>query len=77
MKNTLSPQVEKFFWGDDLTQLRWSTHKKYIIQTLLEKGDQNSVQWLFEHADPTEIRALLPSLKLSTKSSNFWKLYLS
>ncbi len=77
MKIILSPQVKKFFWGDDLTQLNWATHKKYIVQTLLEKGDQDSIQWLFEQANQTEVKEILPTLTLSPKSNNFWKLYLS
>lgn len=77
MNSVLTPQVLKFFWGDNLSQLNWSQHKKYITQTLLEKGDSDAINWLFSLASKSEIKELLPTLKLSSKSSHFWQLYLS
>ena len=77
MANTIPPQAKKYFWGDDLNQLNWQDHKKYIIQTLLNKGDEESVSWLLKKAGSKQIRAMLPQLKLDPKSKNFWKIYLS
>lgn len=76
-KQTFPDQVTKYFWGDDLGQLNWLHHKKYIIQTLLEKGDVDAIAWLFQQSDKKEIKKMLPSLKLSQKSANFWNIYLS
>ncbi len=75
-KQIFPDQVTKYFWGDDLSQLNWLHHKKYIIQTLLEKGDADSIAWLFQQSDKKEIKNMLPSLKLSQKSANFWNIYL-
>jgi hypothetical protein len=77
MDTRFPPQVLRFFWGDDLTQLNWSKHQKYIIQTLLEKGDFEVIKWLFKLISPAKVKELLPSLRLSSKSSHFWQLYLS
>jgi len=76
MRQTLPQQAKKYFWGDNLSELNWSAHKRYIIETLLNKGDQKSVSWLLRQTTPEEIIKLLPSLKLDSKSLNFWKIYL-
>ncbi len=73
----LSPQIKKYFWGDDLEQLSWENHRQYIIQTLLEKGDRESISWLMTKASSKELLKTLPQIKLSPKSKNFWKIYLS
>jgi hypothetical protein len=69
--------VKKYFWGDDLSDLSWEKNKKYIIQTLLDKGDLASWRWLFTQVSKSEVQKLLPELRLQPKSSNFWKIYLS
>lgn len=68
--------VKKYFWGDDLSDLTLLKHKKYIILTLLEKGDRPAVSWLFSIINRQEIQEFLPSLKMQKKSSNFWRTYL-
>lgn len=77
MASILPTVVKRYFWGDDLTQLSWSKHQKYITQTLLEKGDIPALQWLFRHINRQDIKTMLPTLKLSLKSRNFWRIYLS
>jgi hypothetical protein len=69
--------TRKFFWGDNLSELSWPKHKKYIIQTLLEKGDTFSLKWLFSLVTRKEIKGLLPNLRLEKKSKNFWSIYLA
>jgi len=76
MKITIPLTVKKYFWGDDLKQLNWDLHSKYITQTILDKGDVSAVTWLFKQVSANEILQLLPSLKLSTKTRNFWGIYL-
>lgn len=66
----------KYFWGDDLDQLHWESHKSYIIKTLLEKGDKAAISWLFTQTNKQELYQMLASLKLSPKSENFWECYL-
>ncbi|EKD99995.1 MAG: hypothetical protein ACD_22C00114G0001 [uncultured bacterium] len=68
--------VTKFFWGDDTKTLSFSKHKKYISQTLLEKGNLRSIKWLFKKQSKKTIKKNLSS-KMSKKSRNFWKLYLN
>lgn len=77
MANAIPPQVKKFFWGDDLSQLSWQNHRQYIIQTLLNKGDEESIAWLLQKIDSKQLRNMLSKIKLDSKSANFWRLYLS
>ena len=73
----LPAAAQKYFWGDDLRELNWGNHQNHIIQTLLEKGDLESVHWLLQQIDKQQLFKKLPSYKLSKKSANFWRIYLS
>lgn len=77
MPQDIPPQVSKYFWGDDLSQLNWNDHQEYIVQTLLEKADKEAIGWLFNQTTPKKIQEMLPHLKMSPKSRNFWEIYLS
>lgn len=77
MTQTIPKSVQKFFWGDSLSDLSWPKNKKYITQTLLEKGNSLAVKWLFTIVSRDEVRQMIPTLRLSKKSSNFWSMYLS
>ena len=39
--------VARYFWGDNLKDLSWVSHQKYMIETILENGDEHAVRWLF------------------------------
>lgn len=69
--------VTKYFWGDNLSALSQQDHIAYIAQTILEKGDEQALKWLFSIQSKDQIRTLLPTLSLSPKSANFWRVYLS
>lgn len=77
MSDQLPATIHQYFWGDNLDELSWQKHKKYIIQTLLDKGDVSALKWLFQQTNKQEITQMISSLKLSPKSNNFWQLYLS
>jgi len=63
MKTSLPTNVTKYFWGDDLAQLSWEKHQKYIMQTLLEKGNQESISWLFSKMNKQNILKQILELK--------------
>lgn len=77
MPPSIPNAIKKYFWGDDLSDLSWTKHKKYIIQTLLEHGNITSLRWLFQQITREEVKNMLSSLRLQKKSSNFWTVYLS
>jgi len=66
--------ITKYFWGDDLTELSMAKHKRYIANTILEKGNTKAVKWLTGKVPKKELKKNL-SKKMSPKSRNFWQLY--
>ena len=76
-KQALPKFILKYFWGDDLHDLKWSRHQDYIAQTILEKGDLEALKWIFSKLSKKQLRSDLNQFKLSEKSKNFWSLYLS
>lgn len=76
-KVTMPTFITKYFWGDNLEELNFDTNRKYVVKTLLEKGDQTALQWLFTLLNRKEIKQLLSSLRLDKKSAHFWNIYLS
>ena len=77
MEHVLPGFIQKYFWGDDLEELEWEKHKKYIMQVILDRGDKEALKWLFDRVSTEDLNKVLLSLKLSAKSRNFWQLYLS
>jgi len=74
---TLPEYVTKYFWGDDLSELSWEKHQKYIVQTILNRGNTEAVGWLFGKVEKNKLVGDLDMYKLNPKSANFWRLYLS
>jgi hypothetical protein len=74
---TLPDYVTKYFWGDYLNELSWEKHQKYIVQTILNKGDGKASGWLLGQMDKNTLKRNLPTYKLDKRSDNFWKFYLA
>ena len=74
---SIPPYVAQYFWGDDLKQLDIHKNEKYIIQVLLEMGNSDALHWLFSIVNIQTVKNVLPTLKLSKKSDQFWSIYLS
>ena len=72
----LPKHVQRYFWGDDLGELDWQKHRRYIINTILEHGDLPAIRWLLRQVSRRELARWLPKMKLSPKSANFWRWYL-
>ncbi len=67
--------VKKYFWDTDATALDISIHKRYIIERILDMGDEQAVSWLRQTFSKYDILDVLnKSKRLSEKSRNFWKL---
>jgi hypothetical protein len=67
-------EARRFFWDVDPAGLDHVRHKAYIIERLLELGDEKAVGWLFSTYSREEISSVLDSSRsLSMKSRNFWR----
>jgi hypothetical protein len=74
---TLPDYVTKYFWGDDLNELSWEKHQKYVTETILNRGNTEAVNWLFGKVDKNRLMGDLGKYKLNPKSANFWRIYLA
>lgn len=66
------------FWDVDPFILDTERHSKYIIERVLEHGDDRAVKWLFRKFSREEISAVVrESRRLSPKSRTFWSIKLN
>ncbi len=69
--------LKKYFWDIDFETLEVGKDKKYIIERILELGDENATRWIFKNFSKEDIlNALKNNRKISKKSLNFWNLFL-
>jgi hypothetical protein len=65
------------FWDTDASRLDLQQNKDYIIERVLELGDENAVSWLVSRYRRSEIKKVLgSSRRISRKSANYWSLVL-
>lgn len=77
MVSTLPKYLHQYFWGDRLGELNLNDHRRYITQTILEKGDRQAASWLLKITGKSALKEQLKTLSLTPRSANFWQLYLS
>jgi hypothetical protein len=66
-----------FFWDSDLARLDLQENKEYIIERVLDLGDDKAVRWLFSNYPRSDIEEVLAaSRRISRKSSNYWSIIL-
>lgn len=71
----LPHSLKRYFWDTDFLKLRKKNHSQFIIERILEYGDEKAVKWLKNNFDIKEIkRTLYNSRNISFKSANFWQL---
>lgn len=46
MKNAISPTIQRLFWDMDIHKLDTNTHKKTIIERILNDGNLSDWRWL-------------------------------
>jgi hypothetical protein len=65
------------FWDTDPSRLDLQQNKEYIIERVLELGDENAVSWLVSCYHRNDIKKVLAaSRRISRKSANYWSLVL-
>ena len=70
--------LKKYFWDADLINLNLKTHKRYILERILEMGDEEVVRWMKKNFSKKDILAALKNTRrFSPKSLNFWNLVLN
>lgn len=72
-----SGEWSRFFWDIEPEKLNLKTHRTFIIERILELGDESAVRWLFVVYSRSEIIHVLNDTRaLTPKSHGFWTLVL-
>lgn len=65
--------VRSLFWDADINDLDPARHAPYVIERVLEHGDEVQVRWLFGQYSPEAIRRVVETTRrLSPRSLNYW-----
>ena len=74
----LPRMVEKYFWDCNFEELTIALHGDFIVERILNFGDDNAVRWLFDHTTSANIKKVAQhSRNLSEKTRNFWHIMMS
>ncbi len=72
----LPEDFKPFFWDVHIEQLDQTSHRRFIIERLLNEGDHRTLQWLLRNYSLDEIRAAVQSSRnLSFKTARYWQTY--
>ncbi|MCF6094260.1 hypothetical protein L1765_09820 [Microaerobacter geothermalis] len=73
---TIPNEFKSFFWDVDITELDLRQHQIFIIERLLNEGDQRTLRWVFETYTEDEIKeAVCISRGLSLKTARYWQYF--
>ena len=69
--------LEPLFWEVDFSQVRLKDHERYVIERILEYGDDQAIIWLRKNV-PTEniVEVIKHSREISPNTANLWALIL-
>ena len=67
--------LKRYFWDVDFSKLNKEENTSFIIERILEEGDEKAVKWLRKNFVFDEIKKVLCNSKnISKKSANFWRI---
>jgi hypothetical protein len=67
---------KKYFWDVDIEKLDIDNHKFYIIERLLNFGNEKTLIWLFRNYTKEEIKEVVKkSRSLTIKTARCWQNY--
>jgi hypothetical protein len=80
----IAPETERLpeflrplFWDTDFSQLRIPDHEPYIIERILELGDDQAICWVWRTFGPEAIaRTVRRSRVISPNTASLWALLL-
>ena len=71
------PRRPSLFWDVDPETIDPKKHSRYVIERILERGDERDIKWLFENFKNSEIKKTLVKIRnISPRSANYWSLIL-
>ncbi len=77
-KKTLPEFLSKYFWDINFKKLDAEKYPYYIIERILEYGDEKAVKWMMANFKKTQIKeTLIKKRGISKKSAVYWALMLN
>ena len=77
MKSIFLPKfLHRYFWDIEAKKLNPQKRPQYVIQRLLEMGDQKAIRWLRKNFSKAQIVTTLRERRgFSTRAANFWSAF--
>ena len=70
-------RLKRYFWDTDFSVLDTEKDKGFIIERILELGDETAVEWMKKEFKKQELFEVLRKARsISKKSRRFWDLVL-
>lgn len=69
--------LKKYFWDVDFEKLNAYQYPYFVIERILEYGDDKAIKWLLKYFKKSEIKkVLLKRRNVTPRSANYWALIL-
>jgi hypothetical protein len=69
--------LRSLFWEVEFSDVQLSSHKRYVVERILEYGDDRSIAWLRRHVAPNDIAEVVKSSRaISPNTASLWALVL-
>lgn len=76
-KQQLPRFLKPYFWETDLARVHPQRHAFYLIERVIEYGDDRAIHWLKTNFTPAQIaRVVRTSRAISPNTANLWALIL-
>ncbi|MFN3421109.1 MAG: DUF6922 domain-containing protein [Armatimonadota bacterium] len=73
----LPAELRQYFWDTEPEKLNLRRHSKFIIERILEFGDEFAIRWLRQTFGDEAIKEVVcQSRRISKRTANFWRLIL-
>jgi hypothetical protein len=77
-RNTLPKALHRYFWDVDAKQLNIRKYRQFVIERILEFGDERAIRWVRRAFGDDAIRQVVcQSRRISKRTANFWCLLLN
>ena len=74
--NMLPDFACKFFWDVETAKLDTGRDYRFILERLLEYGDDRTLKWLMcSYSDEQRLKVIKNSRKISRKTASLWQNY--
>jgi len=75
---TLPTFLKRCFWDVEFSKLDPKNYTPFIVERVLEHGNEKAIKWLFKHFKKSELKETLTKKQgLSPLSANYWGLILN